>query len=72
MKTMTITGKSSLGLLLCLAGLLSFVVPAGARRMKRKIHPRASRAISFVEGSVFPAGPVGQGDWASAAKNRSR
>src|SRR6266481_9253623 len=68
MKTMTITGKSSLGLLLCLAGLLSFVVPQ-ARADEEKDPPTRVARISFVEGSVSLQ-PGGQGDWGSAAKNR--
>src|SRR6266403_4056165 len=68
MKTMTITGKSSLGLLLCLAGLLSFVAPQ-ARADEEKDPPTRVARISFVEGSVSLQ-PGGQGDWGSAAKNR--
>jgi len=68
MKTMTITGKSSLGLMLCLAGLLSFVAPQ-ARADEEKDPPTRVARISFVEGSVSLQ-PGGQGDWGSAAKNR--
>src|SRR5258706_12253069 len=68
MKTMTITGKSSLGLLLCLAGLLGFAGPQ-ARADEEKDPPTRVARISFVEGSVSLQ-PGGQGDWGSAAKNR--
>ena len=68
MKTMTITGKSSLGLLLCLAGLLGFAAPQ-ARADEEKDPPTRVARISFVEGSVSLQ-PGGQGDWGSAAKNR--
>lgn len=68
MKTMTITGKSSLGLMLCLAGLLGFVAPQ-ARADEEKDPPTRVARISFVEGSVSLQ-PGGEGDWGSAAKNR--
>ena len=68
MKTMTITGKSSLGLMLCLAGLLSFVAPQ-ARADEEKDPPTRVARISFVEGTVSLQ-PGGQGDWGSAVKNR--
>ncbi len=62
------TGKSSLSLLLGLAGLLSFVAPQ-ARADEEKDPPTRVARISFVEGSVSLQ-PGGQGDWGSAAKNR--
>jgi hypothetical protein len=68
MKTMTITGKSSLGLLLCFAGLLSFAAPK-ARAQEEKDPPTRVARISYVDGSVSLQ-PGGQGDWGSAAKNR--
>jgi len=82
MKTMTFTGKSSLGMLLYLAGLLSLLAPmARAQDTTATYPPESSGAqsekdpptrvarISFVEGSVSLQ-PGGQGDWGSAAKNR--
>jgi len=68
MKTMTFTAKSSLSLLLCFAGLLSFAAPK-ARADEEKDPPTRVARISFVEGSVSLQ-PGGQGDWGSAAKNR--
>jgi len=68
MKTITITGKSSLSVLLCLAGLLSFAVPK-ARADEEKDPPTRVARISYVEGSVSLQ-PGGQGDWGSAARNR--
>ncbi len=68
MKTMTFTGRSSLSLLLCLAGLLSFVAPQ-ARADEQKDPPTRVARISYVDGSVSLQ-PGGQGDWGSAAKNR--
>src|SRR6266581_5945426 len=68
MKTMTFTGKSSLSMLLCLAGLLSFAAPK-ARADEEKDPPTRVARISYVEGSVSLQ-PGGQGDWGSAAKNR--
>jgi hypothetical protein len=63
-----ITGRSRLGLLFCLAGLLSFIVPQ-ARADEEKDPPTRVARISFVEGSVSLQ-PGGQGDWGSAARNR--
>src|SRR5260370_41707475 len=68
MKTMTFTGKSSLTILLGLAGLLSFVVPQ-VRADEEKDPPTRVARISYVDGSVSLQ-PGGQGDWGSAAKNR--
>jgi hypothetical protein len=68
MKTMTFTGKSRLGLLLCLAGLLSFVAPK-ARADEEKDPPTRVARISYVDGTVSLQ-PGGQGDWGSAARNR--
>jgi len=68
MKTMTFTGRSSLGLLLCFAGLLSFAAPK-ARAQEEKDPPTRVARISYVDGSVSLQ-PGGQGDWGSAAKNR--
>ncbi len=68
MKTITFTGKSSLSLLLCFAGLLSFAAPK-ARADEEKDPPTRVARISYVDGSVsLQAG--GQGDWGSAARNR--
>src|SRR5258707_144237 len=61
-------GKSSLSLLLGLAGLFSFVAPQ-ARADEEKDPPTRVARISFVDGSVSLQ-PGGQGDWGSAAKNR--
>jgi hypothetical protein len=68
MKTMTITGKGGLSLLLFFAGLLSFVAPQ-ARADEEKDPPTRVARISFVEGSVSLQ-PGGQGDWGAAARNR--
>src|SRR5712692_10811014 len=68
MKTITFTGKSSLYMLLCLAGLLSFVAPQ-ARADEQKDPPTRVARISYVDGSVSLQ-PGGQGDWGSAARNR--
>jgi hypothetical protein len=68
MKTITFTGRSSLSLLLCFAGLLSFAAPK-ARADEEKDPPTRVARISLVEGSVSLQ-PGGQGDWGSAAKNR--
>src|SRR5216684_2708901 len=68
MKTITFTGRSSLSLLLCFAGLLSFAAPK-ARADEEKDPPTRVARVSFVEGSVSLQ-PGGQGDWGSAAKNR--
>jgi hypothetical protein len=64
----TFTGRSRLGLLFCLAGLLSFVAPK-ARADEEKDPPTRVARISYVEGSVSLQ-PGGQGDWGSAARNR--
>ena len=68
MKTMTFAGKSSLGLLLCFAGLLSFAAP-NARADEDKDPPTRVARISYVDGSVSLQ-PGGQGDWGAAARNR--
>jgi hypothetical protein len=68
MKTTTFTSKSSLSLLLCLTGLLSFAAPK-ARADEEKDPPTRVARISYVDGSVSLQ-PGGQGDWGSAAKNR--
>src|SRR5438552_6397328 len=68
MKTMTLTGKSGLSMLLCLAGLLSFAAPKG-RADEEKDPPTRVARIGYVDGSVSLQ-PGGQGDWGSAAKNR--
>src|SRR5467141_3481339 len=67
MKTITLTGKSGLTMLLGLAGLLSFVAPQA--RADEKDPPTRVARISYVDGSVSLQ-PGGQGDWGSAAKNR--
>src|SRR5437879_3623611 len=68
MKTMTFTAKSSLSMLLCLAGLLSFAAPK-AQAGEEKDPPTRVARISYIDGSVSLQ-PGGQGDWGSAAKNR--
>jgi hypothetical protein len=68
MKTMTFTGKSSLSLLLCLSGLLSFGAPK-ARADEEKDPPTRVARISYIDGSVSLQ-PGGQGEWGTAAKNR--
>src|SRR5437016_13689030 len=68
MKTMTITGRSRLSLLLCLIGLLSFAAPKALADEEKDPPTRVAR-ISYIEGSVSLQ-PGGQGDWGSAAKNR--
>src|SRR5260370_893658 len=67
MKTITFSGKSSLSLLLCFAGLLSFAAPK-ARADEEKDPPTRVARISYVDGSVSLQ-PGGQGDWGSAARN---
>lgn len=66
MKT-TFTGKSSLSLLLCLAGLL-FIATPKARADQGDPPTRVAR-ISYVDGSVSMQ-PGGSGDWGAAATNR--
>jgi hypothetical protein len=69
MNTMkTFTSRSSLSLLLCLAGLLSFAAPK-AQAQEQKDPPTRVARISYVDGSVSLQ-PGGQGDWGAAAKNR--
>ena len=68
MKTTTFTGKGSLSLLLCAAGLLGFVAPQ-ARADEEKDPPTRVARISLVDGSVSLQ-PGGQGDWGAAARNR--
>src|SRR5437867_12218707 len=64
----TFTGKSSLSMLLCFAGLLSFAAPK-ARADEEKDPPTRVARISYADGSVSLQ-PGGQGDWGSAARNR--
>src|SRR5947207_13552971 len=64
----TFTGKSRLGLLLGLAGVL-ILVASQARADEEKDPPTLVARISHVDGSVSLQ-PGGQGDWGSAAKNR--
>src|SRR6267378_1965159 len=66
----TFTANSRLGVLLCLAGLLSIVAPKAQAGQEQETNPptRVAR-ISYVEGSVSLQ-PGGQGDWGSAARNR--
>jgi len=68
MKTMTLTGRSGLGLLLCFAGLLSFAAPK-AQADDEKDPPTRVARISYIEGSVSLQ-PGGEGDWGAAARNR--
>jgi hypothetical protein len=68
MKTLTFAGKSSLSLLLCFAGLLSFAAPK-ARADQEKDPPSRVARISYLDGSVSLQ-PGGEGDWGSAARNR--
>src|SRR6266481_1178197 len=64
----TFTGKSSLSLLLCFAGLLSLAAPQ-ARADEEKDPPTRVARISYVDGSVSLQ-PGGEGDWGAAARNR--
>src|SRR6266699_2996135 len=64
----TFIGKSRLGLLLGLAGVL-ILVASQARADEEKDPPTRVARISHVDGSVSLQ-PGGQGDWGSAAKNR--
>src|SRR4029077_9826465 len=64
----TFAGKGSLTLLLCFAGLLSFVAPQ-AREDEEKDPPARVARISYVDGSVSLQ-PGGEGDWGAAARNR--
>src|SRR5437660_5186927 len=64
----TFTGKSRLGLVLCLASLLSIAAPK-ARADEEKDPPTRVARISYVDGSVSLQ-PGGEGDWGSAARNR--
>src|SRR5437016_8005517 len=64
----TFTGKSSLSMLLCFAGFLSFAAPK-ARADEEKDPPTRVARISYADGSVSLQ-PGGQGDWGTAAKNR--
>jgi hypothetical protein len=66
--TKILTGKSSLSLLLCFAGLLSFAAPQ-ARADEEKDPPTRVARISYIEGSVSLQ-PGGEGDWGAAAQNR--
>jgi len=68
MKTITFTGRSKLGLLLGITGLLIFAAPQ-ARANEDKDPPTRVARISHVDGSVSLQ-PGGQGDWGSAARNR--
>ena len=68
MKTMKSTGKSRLGLLVVLAGLIGFMAPQ-ARADEEKDPPSRVARISYIDGSVSLQ-PGGQGDWGTAAKNR--
>ena len=68
MKPKVFAGKSRIGLLLCLAGILSIAAP-GARAQEKTDPPTRVARISYVDGSVSFQ-PGGQGDWGSAAKNR--
>src|SRR5262245_59989127 len=68
MKTMTLTSKCTLGLLLCLTGILLLAAPQ-ARADEDKDPPTRVARISYVDGSVSMQ-PGGQGDWGSAARNR--
>jgi hypothetical protein len=70
MFTTHLTGKSRLSLLLCLAGVLSFVAPkAYADDGDQADPPSRVARISYTDGSVSLQ-PGGSGDWAEAAKNR--
>src|ERR1700747_1142703 len=68
MKTMTLTGRSGLGLLVCFAGLFSFAAPK-AQADDEKDPPTRVARISYIEGSVSLQ-PGGEGDWGAAARNR--
>src|SRR5260370_7647608 len=62
-----IAGKSRLGLLMCLAGVMSIVAPK-ARADEQQDPPTRVARISYVDGSVSLQ-PGGEGDWGSAARN---
>ncbi len=64
----TFTGRSSLALLLGLAGLLFTVVTPNARADENDPPSRVAR-ISYLDGSVSFQ-PGGQGDWGAAVRNR--
>jgi len=64
----TFTGISSLSMLLCFAGLVSFAAPK-ARADEEKDPPTRVARVSYVDGSVSLQ-PGGQGEWGSAARNR--
>jgi hypothetical protein len=64
----TFAGKSALGILLCLAGILSIAAPK-ARADEQQDPPTRVARISYVDGSVSLQ-PGGEGDWGSAARNR--
>jgi len=64
----TFTGKSRLGLLLGLTGVL-ILGASQAQADEEKDPPTRVARISYVDGSVSLQ-PGGQGDWGSAAKNR--
>jgi hypothetical protein len=69
MKT-NFNGKGRLGLLLCLAGLLSLLTPAVRADDDEKADPPSRVArISFTDGSVSLQ-PGGAGDWGAAQRNR--
>src|SRR5579883_466700 len=64
----TFAGRSSLALLLGLAGLLFTVVTPNARADENDPPSRVAR-ISYLDGSVSFQ-PGGQGDWGAAVRNR--
>src|SRR5260370_3799635 len=68
MKAMTFAGKSSLSILLCLVGLLSFASPK-ARADEEKDPPTRVARISYIDGSVSMQ-PGGEGDGGAAAQKR--
>src|SRR5260370_396310 len=64
----TVTGKSEVGIMLSLAGVLSVGAPK-ARADEQQDPPTRVARISYVDGSVSLQ-PGGEGDWGSAARNR--
>lgn len=69
MSKTTLIGRSSLALLLCLAGLLFATPRARADEGDQGDPPSRVARISYLDGSVSFQ-PGGEGDWGAAVKNR--
>jgi uncharacterized membrane protein YgcG len=69
MKT-TLIGKTKLHLLLCLTGLLCFLSISPKARADEGDPPSRVARISFLDGTVSFQ-PGGEGDWGTAARNRT-